>query len=1461
MSEKIKGLKPGRSLHHIYMQLLRLKRWWQRLDHKYRWKWRAANVFAAVLLLAGAFLPIVQDLWQHNRYQLSAEALQLVGETDQTLLKQLTYDPQTATYQFNQAAVQAYNPTAALRNQVGTASGQGSDKSLYALDVPTDMSKGVTYTDTNSQLAFSLVPQFGAMSGRAEQGHLVFPLAGNAQAIYTLKNNGLKEDIVVEKATSDTMTFSYKLQLPKTLAVKVIPDSGGAIGIYGPDPSLLGNVSYGSDKDQRLIEKARENAAKTNLIFGLPAPVIKDVQGHSIGSAHFDLHGTTLTVVAERLGVEAGPFTIDPSVVVTSAGDFATGNNEGMINFATGGQVTRDGLTGGSVSGGWSPTASFTNARYSPATVAYNGYMYLLGGNGSPSYNDVQYAPINSNGTLGAWHYTHNSIDDGTTFVSGFSGVRYGATAVAYSGYLYLLGGNGSTYFNDVQYAPLNSNGTVGTWQSTSSFIGARDFHGAAVYNGYMYIMGGYNGTATYFNDVQFAPINADGTLGAWHYTHNSTDDGTTFVSGFTDARYGLGAVAYGGYLYILGGRGASYLNDVQYAPINADGTVGSWTYATSFANGRYTPGVTVYNGYLYVAGGKNGSTRYNDTQYAPIYANGTLGAWQTSASFSVARYKNTLVAYGNYLYMMGGTDDTTTYNTTQYAKMDPTGMNAPFTTTGATALPAARNNASSVAYNGYLYVLGGNNTGTTFSSPYNSVAYAPIASDGTIGSWTTSSNTFVSGIGLTNGDATVYNGYLYYIGGYSGGATNGVQYAAVNSNGSIGSWASTTSLGVAKFGLRVWAYNGYMYEAGGSHSTSDTACNATTSNYCSTINYAAISSAGTLGSWSSTTGLPDARANELIATSGSYVYMTGGDGGTNLSYVYYAQMNSDGTLGSWTHDTSTTYRDHAMMSVSNGYLYAWGDNTGADRTTGNYARLETDGTIATDSGCGASWCTMSGLLTTAGSRVGTIYGGFLYAYGGNDGTNAITSGEFSPINNGGNGGDGAWTSTTGLSGVYTPGCIAYSRSFAANGYLYTVGGLAASDCSTAGTSSFATVAYAPLGRDGTVGSWTATSSLNTARYHFALAVYGGYVYVIGGQQNGSTILSSVEYAPINSNGTLGSWTTTTSLGAVAYDQGGGAYNGYVYSFGGITTGSTYLTTVSYASVKSDGSLNSWNTTTGLPSARALSGATTYNGYAYIVGGTDGTNALGDVLYAKLNSDGTITSGSWNNTSALPAARQGVEAVVQNGYLYAVAGFNSSGAVTKTAVAAINANGSLGQFAQTANAISTSPSYTAAAVYDGYAYIVGGYAGSSYLGSVQYTPINSISRMGRYSKVIDLGSAYNVISLTYNGVLPGGNAAISYRAADASGVFSSYGSSTAIAGAIGCIGAATNTRYLLVMVEVDDSYGQGTGGSFPDSAGTNANLTDLTVNYNPSHPAPNIRLRTGQTLQQGNLSPLDTCYP
>jgi len=130
-------------------------------------------------------------------------------------------------------------------------------------------------------------------------------------------------------------------------------------------------------------------------------------------------------------------------------------------------------------------------------------------------------------------------------------------------------------------FLAIISNGVVNAqtvWNSASPYTTPRQGHTSVAYNGFLYVIGGTTDDVTRYNDVQFAPINADGSLGTWQTT-------TPFYNG----RRGHTSVAYNGYLYVIGGTptGGGLLNDVQYAPINPDGSLGTWQYTTSFNNGR----------------------------------------------------------------------------------------------------------------------------------------------------------------------------------------------------------------------------------------------------------------------------------------------------------------------------------------------------------------------------------------------------------------------------------------------------------------------------------------------------------------------------------------------------------------------------------------------------------------------------------------------------------------------------------------------------------------------------------------------------------------------------------------------------------------------------------------------------------------------------------------------------------
>ena len=107
----------------------------------------------------------------------------------------------------------------------------------------------------------------------------------------------------------------------------------------------------------------------------------------------FSLKGDILTLTASDLGGIHGPISIDPSVIDASASSFGQGNNESDISFANS-SISEAGLSGGGLAGNtnscgasWcaSNGTAGTGANLPAATdyataVAYNGYVYQIGG-------------------------------------------------------------------------------------------------------------------------------------------------------------------------------------------------------------------------------------------------------------------------------------------------------------------------------------------------------------------------------------------------------------------------------------------------------------------------------------------------------------------------------------------------------------------------------------------------------------------------------------------------------------------------------------------------------------------------------------------------------------------------------------------------------------------------------------------------------------------------------------------------------------------------------------------------------------------------------------------------------------------------------------------------------------------------------------------------------------------------
>ncbi|KKT78044.1 MAG: Cell wall surface anchor family protein, partial [Microgenomates group bacterium GW2011_GWB1_44_8] len=307
----------------------------------------------------------------------------------------------------------------------------------------------------------------------------------------------------------------------------------------------------------------------------------------------------------------------------------------------------------------------------------------------------------------------------------------------------------------------------------------------------------------------------------------------------------------------------------------------------------------------------------------------------------------------------------------------------------------------------------------------------------------------------------------------------------------------------------------------------------------------------------------------------------------------------------------------------------------------------------------------------------------------------------------------GSWSTTSTL-----PLAISTHNSVVANGYAYVIGG-------ANGANELTSVYYSRINSNGTIGSWTLTSTLPETRNFMTSVAANGYIYVIGGSNSAGTAQSTVYYARINSDGTVGSWNQTTILPQRINELAAVTANGYIYVIGGYD-GSNDKSSVYYARLNANGTVGAWNTTTILPRTRSVHSSVVANGYLYVIGGYDGSDVESTVYYAKLNASGTVEA--WSTTTILPQGRYAHTSTVANGYLYVLGGIDTS---NKSIVyyAKLNTNGTVGSWNQT-TILPAALRRTSSLVANGYIYYIGGYTGSADVTTVYYTSLARISMAG-----------------------------------------------------------------------------------------------------------------------------------
>jgi hypothetical protein len=200
----------------------------------------------------------------------------------------------------------------------------------------------------------------------------------------------------------------------------------------------------------------------------------------------------------------------------------------------------------------------------------------------------------------------------------------------------------------------------------------------------------------------------------------------------------------------------------------------------------------------------------------------------------------------------------------------------------------------------------------------------------------------------------------------------------------------------------------------------------------------------------------------------------------------------------------------------------------------------------------------------------------------------------------------------------------------------------------------------ARVAADGSLEPWAAGPPLPGPRFHHSMAAHGRFIYVTGGLE-AATSVPSVVRAELRPDGTVSEWTALADMPKPRSHHASFVHEGALYLVAGLNGNPAAahepLRDVLRAVIGADGSLGEWTTISTLPHAYGTHSAFAHDGFVYLVGGVEDNARFSDkILRAPIESDGTL--GGWTHVgTSLPAARSHVhQTPVHQARIYSVGG-------------------------------------------------------------------------------------------------------------------------------------------------------------------------------------------------------------
>lgn len=682
------------------------------------------------------------------------------------------------------------------------------------------------------------------------------------------------------------------------------------------------------------------------------------------------------------------------------------------------------------------------------------------------------------------------------------------------------------------------------------------------------------------------------------------------------------------------------------------------------------------YTSYAAFGGGKPWERQYE-------FKTTTAGspAWATQGSLNVPTYNGEVIVTKNRVYVIGGKQSSVGMYAVQTAVINSDGTLGAFSRD--TNLPSEMTDHTAFVTKNRVYICGGldsaNNSNQTvytapinadgtlgvwtrntslpvaiarafsvltknrvyvFSSSGNTQCTAPINADGTLGTWTTLT---LTQIGLPNGTRYAFFTTRNRVYAFAGG--NSFFTAVINSDGTLGTFA-VASITVNNFELvevRFFVTRTRVWLLGGFR---------TDLNVVMQISLTApINADGTIGNFVTSSNLAAPVMSTQIAAIKNRLYILGGmtgdnDGAQNATAtIQYATVSGDQALTDYSmlYNGTINKFDGSNISgeivVQNDYPDLPTTQPGAGRPWQNQYYINTTQTADFT----AAWTGTSNFPNTLSDGAAFITKNRVYYVGGAISYNTLSNVVYSaPID--ANGVIGSWSNVGTI-----PAATGYinSNTVVTRNRVYIIGGTQ----STSGGGTLNSMLTAVINSDGTIGAFSTISNLPFSGYAMSVFTTNNRVYVTGGTFNTNTWT-----APINADGTIGTWTNGPPTPVAFVHAQCVVTRNRVYMIGGYSNG----TIVSTAPISVDGIVGSWSSATSLPAAMSYVHSYSTAGRVWLFGSNDS----GSPCYtAAINADGTI--GTWF-TSAITSPPLTIGTVVcTSSRVYVLGGVTGTGGSTK----------------------------------------------------------------------------------------------------------------------------------------------------------------------------------------------------